>query len=146
VLGPASSGPEIPAPLPDNREPVLDNWEQGLEPAGDSIDSDEGEYECQSQESQESQESQDGHKSHKSQEENKLEHHGDDEDPFADWGGAQRLMGHKVRNSQASILTITPGNTQSSSRIGYPRRRTPPPVHISQNGSPSGVLSLRLHS
>jgi len=56
-------------------------------------------------------------------------------------GGAPTLIGHEVRNSQASILTITPGNTQSSSRIGYPRWRTPAPVHISQNRFPSVVLS-----
>jgi len=129
VLGPASSRLRIPEPVPDNREPVPDNWEQGLEPADDSIDSDDGEYEGQSQESQES------------QEENELEQHGDDEDLFADWGGAQRPIGHEVRNSQASILTITPGNTQSSSRIGYPGRRTPALVHISQNRFPSVVLS-----
>jgi len=51
MLGPASSRLEIPEPVPDNREPVLDNWEQGLEPADDSIDSDNGEYKGQSQES-----------------------------------------------------------------------------------------------
>jgi len=49
-----------------------------------------------------------------------LGQHGDDEDLFAHWGGAPRLIGHEVCNSQASIPTITPGNTQSSSRIGYP--------------------------
>jgi len=54
--------------------------------------------------------------------------------------GAKRPIGHEVPNSQALILTITPGNTQSSSRIGYPGRRTPAPVHISQNGYPSVVL------
>ena len=86
-----------------------------------SIDPDDGEYEGQSQESQES------------QEENELEQHGDDEDLFAEWGGAQRPIRYEVHNSQASILTITPGNTQSSRRISYPGRRTPALVHISQN-------------
>jgi len=136
VLGPASSQLKIrePASVPDDRdsEPVPDNWEQGLEPADDSIDSNDGEYEGQSQESQESQES---------HEENELEQHGDDEDLFGNWGGAQRPIGHEVCNSQASILTITPGNTQSSSRIGYPGGRTAAPVHISQNHFPSVVLS-----
>jgi len=56
-------------------------------------------------------------------------------------GGAQRPIRHEDRNSQASILTITPGNTQSSSRIGYPGQRTPAPVHISQNRFPSVVVS-----
>jgi len=41
-----------------------------------------------------------------------LEQHGDDEDLFANWGGAPRPIGHELRNSQASIRTITPGNTQ----------------------------------
>jgi len=129
VLGPASLRLEIPEPVLDNRAPVLNTWEQGLEPVDDSIDSDDGEYEGQSQESQES------------QEEKELEQHGDDEVLFLDGGGAQRLIGHEVRNSQASILTITPGNTQSSSRIGCPEWRTPAPVHISQIRFPSVVLS-----
>jgi len=58
VLGPASSRLEIPESVPDNQEPVPDNWEHGPERADDSIDSDDGEYEGQSQESQESKESQ----------------------------------------------------------------------------------------
>jgi len=74
MLEPASSRPEIP-------EPVLDNWEQGLEPVDDSIDSDNGDYEGQSQESQGIQESQE------SQEENEFEQHGDDQDLLANWEG-----------------------------------------------------------
>jgi len=76
VLGPASSQLKIPEPVPDN-------WEQGLESADDSMDSDNGEYEGQSQETPESQ------KGQESQEENELEQRGDDEDLFADWGGHQ---------------------------------------------------------
>ena len=49
--------------------------------------------------------------SQESQEENELEQHGDDEDQFADWGGAERPIGHGLRKSQASILKITSGNT-----------------------------------
>jgi len=120
-LGPASSPLEIPEPVPDQ-------WEQGPEPADDRIDSDDREYEGQSQESQES------------QEENESEQPGDDEDLFADWSGAQRPIRHEVRNLQASIVTITPWNTESSSRIGSPGRRSPALVHISQNGFPSVVL------
>jgi len=41
--GVASCRLEIPEPVPDNWEPVADNWEQALEPADDSIDSDDGE-------------------------------------------------------------------------------------------------------
>ena len=74
MLGPASSQLEIPGPVSDNRESVPDKGhsDQGLEPADHSIDSDDREYEGQSQES------------HKSQEENELEQHGDDEYLFAD--------------------------------------------------------------
>lgn len=125
VLGPASSRHEIPEPVPDNLE-------QGLESADDSIDSRDGEYEGNDSQSEESQES---------QEENELGQHGDDEDLSADWG-AQRPIGHEFLNSQPSILTITPGNTQSSSRsISYPGRRAPAIVRVSQNRSTSAVLS-----
>lgn len=125
MLGPASSRLQIPEPIPDNPE-------QGQESAYDSIYSHDGEYEGNDGQSQESQES---------QEENELEQDGDDEDLLADWG-AQRPIGNEFRNSQPSILTITPGNTQSSSRmIAYPVRRTPAPVHVSQNRFASAVLS-----
>jgi len=135
VLGPASSRLDMPEPVPVNRGPVPDNWEQGLKPADDSIDSDDREYEGHSEKSQESQESTE------SQEENQLEQHGDDEELFSESAGAQRPIGHEVRNSQASIVTITPGNTQNSCRIGYPGWRTPAPVHIVQNRFSSVVLS-----
>jgi len=135
VLGPASSRLEIPEPVPENQKGVPDNCQSGLEPADDSVDSDNGEYEGQSQESQGS------HVSQESQEENKLEPHRNDKDLFAEWGEAQQPIGHEVRNSQASILKIIPVNTQSSGMIDYPERRTPAPVHISQNGFPSVVLS-----
>jgi len=44
VLGPASSRHDIPEPFLYNPEPVLDNGEQGLELAEDTLDSDDGEY------------------------------------------------------------------------------------------------------
>jgi len=80
LLGPASSRLEI-------LEPVLDNWEQDLEPADDCIHSDHGEYEGHSEGGLESQESQ---VSRESQAENELEQHGDDQDLFADWGGGTK--------------------------------------------------------
>ena len=138
MLGPASSRLEIPEPVPDNPEPVLENLSQALERADDSIDSDDRDYKGQSQESQDSQESQG---SQECQEMNELEQHGDDEGQFAHWGGALRLIGHEVRNSQAPIVTITPENTRSSSRIGYPGRRTLALVHICHHRYPSVVLS-----
>jgi len=63
VLGPASSRLEIPEPVPDNREPVPDNWAQGLAPADYRIDSDNGQYEGQRQEIPESQASQESQNS-----------------------------------------------------------------------------------
>jgi len=56
-------------------------------------------------------------------------------------GGAQRPIRHEVHNSEASILTITPGNTASSSRIGYAGQRTPAQLHIIKNSVPSVVFS-----
>ncbi|RPB00159.1 hypothetical protein L873DRAFT_1843128 [Choiromyces venosus 120613-1] len=114
VTGRAPSQLQIP-------EPVLDNLEQGLESAADSMDSHDGEYEGSDGQSQESQES---------QKENELERHANDEDLLADWG-APRPIRHEFLNSQHSILTITPRNTQSSSRrIPYRGRRTLAPRSI----------------
>jgi len=141
VLGPASSRLEIPELVPDNWEPVPDNWVQGLQPADDSIDSDDGQYKGQSQESQERQERQESQESKESKGENELEQHGDDEALLADLKGAHRPIGHDVRSSQASILTITHEDTQSSTRIGYPGQGILAPVPISQNRFPSVVLS-----
>jgi len=56
--------------------------------------------------------------------------------------GAQRPIGSEFLGSQRSILTITDGNTQNSSRrISYPGRRTSPPVRVSQNGCTSTISS-----
>ena len=126
VLGAAASSLEIPEPFPDNQETVPDHWQQGLHPAADCIHSADGEYEGQSQERQESQDTR------SRAEEEESEHSGDEEEQCADWGRAQRPIGHEVRNSQALILTITPGNNQSRSTIGYPGRKTAAPVDISQ--------------
>ena len=117
LLQPASLQCEVP-------EPVLDNRWQVLELADDSIDSNDGEYEDNDSQSEESTES---------EEENGLGQHGDDTDHLSGWG-AQRPIGPEFHSLQRSILTITPGNTQNSSRrISYPGRRTSSPVHVSQN-------------
>jgi len=56
--------------------------------------------------------------------------------------GAQSPIGCEFHSSQRSILTITPGNTQGSSRhIGYPEQKTPAPAHVSQNGYTSAIPS-----
>ena len=54
----------------------------------------------------------------------------------------QRPTGREFLSSQPSILTISHGITQcSSKRISYPRRGTPAPVCISQKGYTSAILS-----
>jgi len=66
---------------------------------------------------------------------------GNDTDHQSAWG-AQRPIGCEFLSSQRSILTLTPGNTQSSSRrISYPGRRTAAPVRVSQNGYTSAIPS-----
>jgi len=121
----ASSRLEVP-------DPVLNHWQQVLESANESLDSNDGEYKSNDGLSEESQES---------QEENELSQHGDDTDHQSAWG-AQRPIGREFLSSHRSILTITPGNPQSSSRrISYPGWRTPAPVRVSQNGYTSAIPS-----
>jgi len=139
VLELASSRLKVP-------EPVLNHRQQVLESANESLVSNDGEYEGndgQSEESEESeQESEESEQeSEESEQENELSQHGDDTDHQSAWG-AQRPIGHEFLSSQPSILTITPGNTQSSSRrISYPGRRTPAPVRVSQNCYTSAIPS-----
>jgi len=95
-------------------EPVLYNRQQVLQSADESLDSNDGEYEGNDGQSEESEE----------REENELGQHGDDTDHPLAWG-AQRPIAHEFLSSQCSILTITPGNTQNSSRrISYRAWRT----------------------
>jgi len=104
VLELASSRLEVP-------EPVLNHRQQVLESANESLDSNDGEYEGNDGQSE---------KSEESEQENELSQHGDDADHQSAWG-AQRPIGREFLSSQRSILTITPGNTRSSSRrISYP--------------------------
>jgi len=125
VLELASSRLEVP-------EPVLNHRQQVLESANESLDSNNGKSEGNDRQSEESEES---------EQENELSQHGDDTDHQSAWG-AQRLIGHKFLSSQHSILTITPGNTLSSSRrISYSGWRTPAPVPVSQNGYTSPIPS-----
>jgi len=103
-----------------------------LESANESLDSNDGEYEGNDGQSEESEQS---------EQENELSHQGDDTDHQSAWG-AQRPTGREFLSSQRSIPTITPGNTQSSSRrISYPGRRTPAPVPVSQNGYTCAIPS-----
>ena len=118
------------SPRLDVPEPVLDGQEQGLESEDNSMDSNDGEYEGNDQ-SEESEES---------GERNELDQDEDDADQQLVWG-AQRPIRSGFRSSQYSILTITPGNTQSSNRrISYPGQRTSAPVRVSPNGFASAIL------
>jgi len=70
-----------------------------------------------------------------------LGQHGEDMDHPSAWG-AQRAIEREFLSSQRSILTITPGNTQNSSRmISYPGRRTSAQVRVRQNGCTSAIPS-----
>ena len=69
------------------------------------------------------------------EEEEELEQGEENQNLSSGWG-AQRSIRCGFREPQPSILTVTPGHTQSSGRelgIGYPRRRAPVPVRVSQN-------------
>jgi len=121
---PASSQLQVP-------EPVLYNWQQVLESGDEGLDANDGDYVGNDGQSEESEES----------EENELGQHRDDMDHPSAWG-AQRPIGHEFLSSQRSILTITPGNTQNSSRrISYPGRRMSAQVRVSQNGCTSAIPS-----
>ena len=115
-------------------EPVT--VDSGRRSADDSIDSQDGEYEDRDGQSEESQEDEG-----EEEEEDELEGREENENLSSGWG-AQRSTGYGFPESQPSILTITPGHTQSSSRvIDYPRRRAPLPVRVSQNRFTPTILS-----
>jgi len=124
VREPASSRLQVPEPVLYNRQQVLESLDQ-------SLDSNEGEYEGNDGQSEASEES----------EENELGQHGDDTYHRSAWE-AQRAIRHEFLSSQRSILTITDGNTQNSSRrISYPRRRSCAQVRVSQNCFTSAIPS-----
>jgi hypothetical protein len=130
VLGPTSSRLQI-------AEPAL--ADDGQQSADDSIDSHDGEYEENDGQSEESEEEENGENGEN--DEDSLELGADDEDVSAHWG-AQRPSRNEFLNSQPSILTITPGHTQTSGRsIGYMERRTPAPIRVSQNRYTPSILS-----
>jgi len=135
VREPASS--RLPVP-----EPVVYNGQRVLESADESLDSNDGEYEGNDGQSEEIEESM----------ETRLGQHGDDRDHPSAWE-AQRPIAREFLSSQRSILTITPGNTQNSSRrISYPGRRTSAQARVSQNcftsaipsGSPTDLNPLQM--
>jgi len=121
VQEPASSRLQVLEPVPYNRLQVLES-------ADESLDANDRQYECNDSQSEES-------------EENELGQNWDDTDHLSAWG-AQRRIRREFFCSQCSILSITPGNTQNSSRrISYPRRRTSAQVRVGQNCFTSAIPS-----
>ena len=81
---------------------------------------DDGEYEDNHSESEVSEEEENGEN-----DQNVVGMGADDEELSEHWG-VQWLIWNEFFSSQPSILTITLGHTQASSRrISYPKRRTP---------------------
>jgi len=118
-------------------EPVL--VDSGRQSADDSIDSQDGEYEDYDGQSEDTEV--DEVEEEEADEDEELEHEEENENLSSGWG-AQRLIGYGFPETQPTILTVTPGHTQSSSRgIGYPRRRAPVPVRVSQNRFTPAILS-----
>ena len=90
------------------------------------MDSDDGEYEDNDGQSEVSEEEEDNENSEN--DEDVLEPGADDEDLSADWG-ARRPVENEFLSSQPLIITITPGNSQTSGgRASYQERRTPAPI------------------
>ena len=148
--GPTPSRPQIAEPpladdgqqLADDRHQLADDVQQwaddGQQPADDSMASDEGEYEDSDDQSGVSEEEEQGENGE--DDENVLEPGADDEDLSADWG-AQRPVENQFLGSQPSIITITPGHTQTSGgRVSYHEPRTPAPIRVSQKRTPA-ILS-----
>ena len=104
------------------------------------MDSDDGEYEDNDGQSEVSEEEEDNENGEN--DEDVLELGTDDEDLSADWG-AQRPFENEFLSSQPSIITITPGNSQTSGgRASYQERRTPAPIRVSQNRTPAFLSRL----
>src|ERR1700759_3751056 len=139
MQGLTPSRPQIAEPaLADNGQQLADDGQQLADDehqsADDSMDSDDGEYEDNDGQSEVSEEEED--------DEDVLEPGADDEDLSADWG-AQRPVENEFLSSQPSIITITPGHTQTSGgRVSYQERRTPAPIRVSQNRTPAFLPRL----
>ena len=90
------------------------------------MDSDDGEYENNDGQSEVSEEEQDNENG--KNDKDVLEPGADDEDLSADWR-AQRPVENEFLSSQPPIITIPPGNGQTSGgRASYQERRTPAPI------------------
>ena len=105
--------------LADHGQQWVDDTEQ---PADDSMHSDDGEYEDNDGQSEVSEKEEDNENGENHEE--VLEPGADDEDLSADWG-AQRPVENEFLSSQPSMITITPGHSQTScGRASYQERRT----------------------
>ena len=104
--GPTPSRPQIAEfALADNRQQLAD---YGQQPAHESMDSEDGEYEDNDGESKVSEEEENGEDDENDKDdENVVELGADDKDLSAD-SGAQRPVRHEFLSSQPSIITITP--------------------------------------
>jgi len=142
---PTPSRPQIAEPaLADGWQQLADDGQQRAEdreqPADDSMDSDDGEYEDNDGQSEVSEEEEDNENG--DNDEDVLEPGADHEDLSADWG-AQRPVENEFLSSQQSIITITPGHSQTSGwRDSYQERRTLAPIQVSQNRTPAFLSRL----
>jgi len=149
---PTPSRPQIAEPaLADDGQQLADDGRQwaddgrqwaddGEQPADDSMDSDDGEYEDNDDQSELSEEEEDNENGEN--DEDVLEPGADDEDLSTDWG-AQRPVENEFPSSQPSIITITPGHSQTSGgRASYQERRTLAPIRVSQNRTPAFLSRL----
>ena len=128
--------------LADYVQQLADDGQQwvddGPQPADDSMASDDGEHEDNDGPSEVSEEAETGENDEN--DENVVELGADDEYLSAHWV-AQRPIGNEFLCSTPSILTITPGHTQASSRwISYTEWRTPTPILASQNCDTPAIL------
>ena len=104
------------------------------------MDSDDREYKDNDGQSEPSEEEEDN--KNRENDEDVLEPGADDENLSADWG-AQRPVENEFLSSQPSIITSTPGNSQTSGgRTSYQERRTPAPIRVSQNRTPAFLSRL----
>jgi len=142
---PTPSRPQISEhALADDGQQLADDGQEwaddGEHPADASMNSDDGEYEDNDGQSKLSEEEEDDENGEN--DEDVLEPGAHDEDLSADWG-AQRPVENEVLSSQPSIITITPGHSQTSGgRARYQERRTLAPIRVSQNRTPAFLLPL----
>ena len=142
---PTLARPQIAEPaLVDDGQQLADDGQQWADdaeqPADDSMDSDDEEYENNDDQSEVSEEEEDNENCEN--DEYVLEPVVDDEDLSAYWG-AQSPVENEFLSSQQSIITITPGHSQTSGgRASYQEQRTLAPIRVSQNGTPSFLTRL----